>query len=112
MRGQKREHHKRTYTPEKGRDFRAKQKASGWDHAAYCREYYSDPKKREAKRRYDQERKARERYGDMWEAAIALQDLKAEVIKQQPDKYERAKARGYYDRSAQQRRRDAGISRH
>jgi hypothetical protein len=112
LRAQKREHYHRTFCPEKGKALRAKRKAAGHDHSAYCRDYYSDPKKKAAKTAYDRERKAKERYGDMWEAAIALQDLTAEVIKQQPDKYERMKARGYYDRSAQQRRRDAGINRH
>lgn len=111
LRAQKRDTYHRTFDPEKGKALRAKRKAAGHDHSAYCRDYYSDPEKKAAKIAYDRERKARERYGDMWEAAIALQDLKAEVIKQQPDKYERAKARGYYDRSAQQRRRDAGINR-
>jgi hypothetical protein len=95
------------YTPEKGRAFRAKQKAKGWDHAAYCRAYFAaDPARKAAKEQYDRDRKDAE-FGPFAEAHRALVELKKLTCALIPDKYERAKARGYYDRNAQQRRRDA-----
>ncbi len=111
LKRKKAERHRRTYTPEKGRAYRAAKKAAGWDHSAYCREYMSDPDRKAAKVKSDQIRQAKLRYGDNWEAAIALTELCKEVRAQEPSKYERLKARGYYDRNAQQRRRDAGIDR-
>jgi hypothetical protein len=100
-----------TYDPEKARRERAKNMSR---HVAYCRKYYSDPKRKAAKEAYDLDRRARAygEYADAYKLLIQLQD---EVRKIVPSWYERAKIRGYYDRvirpNAQQRRRDAQISR-
>lgn len=108
-RAQKREYHKLTYDAVKAAK---KRKARARWHIEYCRRYYADPKRKAAKVRYDQRRRDRQ-YGDFAQAARLLRKLKAEVIKKIPDKYERAKARGYYNnqRTTQERKRDAQISR-
>lgn len=105
---EKRERHRRTYTPEKGREYRA---TRNFDHTEYCRRYYADPERKAAKVRYDRERRAQLDYGPFAEAAMLLVDLEKEIIRREPDGYERRKARGYYERTAQQRKRNAGISR-
>lgn len=111
IRGEKREYYQRTKSPKKGRALRAKRKAAGHDHTEYCREYMKRPGNREAKRKYDQERLARLRYGEFAEAAILAHQIKKEVCAIEPDKYKRAVARGYYNK-AQGRKRDAGTNRY
>ena len=106
--------HKRTYTPEYGRKFRAMRKRQGWDHTAYCRRYYADPKKRKHKHEYDIRRGASRHFGTAKEWAECWRlylDLKREIIRQCPIPYERMKAKGYYEREhSQQRKRREGIS--
>jgi hypothetical protein len=101
----------RTYDPEKARRERAQKMAA---HVVYCRKYYADPKRKADKVAYDLDRRAAA-YGDYAEAYKLLLQLQDEIRRRIPDRYERAKARGYYDRvirpNAQQRRRDAQISR-
>lgn len=89
---------KRTYDPVKA----AKQRrATMKRHVAYCRR----PEYREKKARYDRRLRARE-YGPFAESHGVLLELEREIRKLMPDKYERAKARGYYTRTAQVRRRE------
>lgn len=109
MRAEKREYHKRTYDPVKARKVRLARAA--W-HLEYCRKYYADPKRKAAKVRYDQRRRSA-MFGQFAGAHRLLVKLKKEICKRQPDRYERAKARGYYNnlRTTQERKRDAQISR-
>lgn len=102
----------RTYTPERGREVRDKAKKRLGDdyHTKYCRKYYSDPEKKAAKVEYDRQRRAAQ-YGEFSECWLLLLELEREIRSRQSG-YERRKARGYYTRTAQQRRRDAQISRH
>lgn len=104
---EKRERHRRTYTYESGRAFRASR--PGY-HTEYCRKYFKDPERKAAKIAYDRERRSALQYGPFADAAMLLVDLEKEIRHREPDKYERAKARGYYERTAQQRKRNAGIS--
>jgi len=97
-----------TYDPDAARKLRTRAKMK--KHAEYCRRYYADPAKKAAKVAYDQARRDAH-YGPFAEAHRVLVMLKRAVVKAQPDRYERAKERGYYDRNAQQRRRDAQCSR-
>jgi hypothetical protein len=69
-------------------------------HVEYCRR----PKYRASKAAYDREHRARE-YGEYAEAYLLLLDLERE-IRSRATSYERLRARGYYTRSAQQRRRE------
>ncbi len=96
-----------TYDPEKARKER---KARMPYHVKYCRKYYSDPKKKRAKFRYDQDRRFQAAYGDFAPAAKVLLQLERLIRQRCPDKYERARARGYYDsdRTIQQRKRHNG----
>jgi hypothetical protein len=92
--------------------YRKLRKEAGYSHSEYCRERMKRPGMKDAKFRYDREYRARKRYGEFWESAVALLELGDEIKKQVPDQYERAKGRGYYDRAVTQRKRDEGISRH
>ncbi len=97
----------RTYDPETARAERKKRMK--W-HVEYCRRYYADPARKAEKVEYDASRRAA-KYGAYAGAARVLTALKKTITTLCPDKYERAKARGYYERNAQQRRRDAQVSR-
>jgi len=83
-----------TYDPEEARLARRKNAAR---HAEYIRRYYADPSNKAAKVAYDKARRAAE-YGDFADAYGLLLELQREVIQRCPDKYERLKARGYYER--------------
>lgn len=106
---QKAEYFQLTYDPVKAAKER---KARMRWHVEYCRKYYADPKRKAAKVRYDQRRRDA-KYGEFAPAVRLIRKLKREVCKKIPDKYERAKARGYYNnqRTTQERKRDAQISR-
>lgn len=108
IREKKREYFQRTYTPEKGRAYR---KHRTFDHTAYCRRYYADPARKAAKVEYDKWRRAERQAGEYAECMVLLNELRKEIIKQMPDKYERMKARGYYDNQREshneRRRQDA-----
>ena len=93
----KAEYHRRTYDPDKERERRAQNMGR---HIENCRR----PEYRAYKADYDRERRARE-YGDYADAYLLLLDLERELRKRATG-YERRKARGYYTRSAQQRRRE------
>ena len=100
-------YHKRTYNPEAARE--ARKERVRW-HVEYCRRYYADPKRKAAKQEYDRDRRAAE-YGEFAEAYKALLALREDILRRMPDKYERLKARGYYQmRTAQERKRNAQIS--
>lgn len=105
----KREYHKLTYDPVKAAK---KRKSRARWHVEYCRKYYADPKRKAQKVRYDQRRRDA-KYGEFAPAVRLIRKLKREVCQKIPDKYERAKARGYYNnqRTTQERKRDAQISR-
>lgn len=63
-------------------------------HVEYCRR----PEYRAKKHEYDIQKAAREGYGDYGEAWRLLLELEAEIRRRVPDKYERLRARGYYER--------------
>jgi len=98
---QKREYYQRTRNPEKEREYRQANMAR---HVEYCRrpEYKAD------KAEYDRERRSAE-YGPYGDAYLLLLDLEQE-IRSRSTSYERRKARGYYTRSAQQRRRELWLA--
>lgn len=97
IREQHRAYHQRTYNPVKARERRL---ANMDRHAEYCRR----PEYRAYKKDYDRRHRAEE-YGEYAEAYLLLLDLERE-IRSQATSYERRKARGYYARAAQQRRRE------
>lgn len=88
----------RTYDPVKARKDRKKTMAR---HVAYCRR----PEYKAKKKEYDRKLRAKQ-YGQFADAYSLFLELQREVRRQLPDKYERLKAKGYYTRSAQQRRRE------
>lgn len=90
-------YYRRTRDPVKERERRREN--MDW-HVEYCRR----PEYRAYKSAYDRERSANE-YGEYAEAYLLLLDLERE-IRSRATSYERRKARGYYTRSAQQRRRE------
>lgn len=99
---------KRTYDPAKAA--KERQHKMAW-HVEYCRRYYSDPANKAHKVAYDAARRSA-KYGDYAEAHLVALELKKELLRRCPDRYERMKARGYYTRpGAQKRRRDAQVSR-
>ena len=87
----------RTYDPIKARERR---RANMGQHVEYCRQ----PEYRAYKKDYDRQLRAAE-YGEYAEAYLLLLDLERE-IRSRASSYERRKARGYYTRTAQQRRRE------
>ncbi len=99
---------RRTYSYEKGK---AARRARREEHRRYIAAYNADPANKAAKQAYDLALRAAE-YGPFADAWRILLDLEREIRRMVPDKYERLKARGYYDReNAQRRRRNAQISR-
>ena len=112
LKERKRLYHCMTYDPDEARRARRKLAAK---HAEYIRRYYADPDNKAAKVAYDQERRAAE-YGDFADAYRLLLELQREIIARSPDKYERLKARGYYNESRRervnQRRREIYQERH
>ena len=104
LRAKKREHHLKTYDPEKARAWRAGRQA---EIKAYRIKWQADPSNRAAKADYDRALRESE-YGDFGEAQRLLLALEREVRRLIPDKYERLKARGYYETpKAYQRKREA-----
>jgi hypothetical protein len=97
IREQHRAYHQRTYDPVKARERRH---ANMGRHVEYCRR----PEYRAYKADYDRQYRADE-YGEYTEAYLLLLDLEQE-IRSRATAYERRKARGYYTRAAQQRRRE------
>lgn len=93
----KRDYYQRTRNPEKERQRR---QANMERHVEYCRQ----PEYKTSKAEYDRERRAKE-YGPYGDAYLLLLDLERE-IRSRATSYERLKARGYYTRAAQQRRRE------
>jgi hypothetical protein len=93
----KRAYYQRTHDPEKERERR---QAGMGRHVEYCRQ----PDYVAYKAAYDRELRAKE-YGPYGDAYLLLLDLERE-IRSRATSYERRKARGYYTRDAQQRRRD------
>jgi hypothetical protein len=90
-------YYQRTRNPAKERERRA---ANMPRHIEYCRR----PEYRAYKADYDRQLRANE-YGEYAETYLLLLDLERE-IRSRATQYERLKARGYYTRSAQQRRRE------
>lgn len=93
----KAEYYQRTRDPAKER---ARRQANMDRHVQYCRQ----PEYVTYKADYDRERRSKE-YGEFADAYLLLLDLEREV-RSRATGYERRKARGYYTRSAQQRRRE------
>lgn len=98
---QKRDYYQRTRNPEKERQRRL---ATMERHVEYCRQ----PEYKVVKAEYDRERHAQE-YGQYGAAYLLLLDLERE-IRSRATSYERYKARGYYTRTSQQRRRDLWLT--
>lgn len=90
-------YYQRTRDPAKERERR---RANMGRHVEYCRR----PEYVAYKADYDRQLRADE-YGDFAEAYLLLLDLERE-IRSRSTGYERRKARGYYTRTAQQRRRE------
>lgn len=90
-------YYQRTRDPAKERERRL---AHMGRHVEYCRQ----PEYRAYKADYDRRLRAEE-YGEYGDAYLLLLDLEQE-IRSRASGYERRKARGYYTRSAQQRRRE------
>lgn len=98
----KHEYFKRTYDPDKER---VKRKQNMPRHVEYCRR----PEYKAKKNEYDKQRWADE-YGEFNETYRLLLELEKE-LRAQASGYERRKQRGYYTRSAQQRRRALWLAR-
>ncbi len=115
IKAEKREYYRRTFDAKKAKAVREARKLRlGADyHTKYMRKYFADPKRKLAKRLYDRRRRDRRTLGPYASAAIVLRKLEALIRKREPSHYERRKSRGYYDtdRTTQQRKRDAQISR-
>jgi hypothetical protein len=101
LRAEKAAYYQRTRDPVKEREVRRKNMGR---HVEYCRR----PEYRAYKADYDQQYRANE-YGEFAEAYLLLLDLERE-IRSRASSYERRKARGYYTRSAQQRRRELWLA--
>ena len=97
IRENKAAYYQRTRDPAKERERRL---ANMDRHVEYCRQ----PEYRAYKADYDRRLRASE-YGEYGEAYLLLLDLEQE-IRSRATSYERRKARGYYTRAAQQRRRE------
>lgn len=98
---QKRAYYQRTRDPERERERR---RANMSRHVEYCRR----PEYKAAKAEYDRERRAKD-YGPYGDAYLLLVDLERE-IRSRATWTERAKARGYFTRTAQQRRRELWLA--
>ncbi len=98
---EKAEYYRRTRDPAKERERR---QANMGRHVEYCRH----PEYVAYKAEYDRERRAEE-YGEFGDAYLLLLDLERE-IRSRATSYERRVARGYYTRSAQQRRRELWLA--
>lgn len=97
LRAKKREYFQRTYDPEKARVVRKERMPK---HVEYCRR----PEYKAKKTDYDHQKRADE-YGEFRETWSLLLAVEKE-LRAQASGYERRVQRGYYTRSAQQRRRD------
>lgn len=97
----KREYYQRTRNPEKERALR---QANMERHVEYCRQ----PEYKAGKAEYDRERRAEE-YGPYGDAYLLLLGLERE-IRSRATSYERRRARGYYTRTSQQRRRELWLT--
>ncbi len=95
IKAKKREYFQRTYDPVKAREER---KGKMPYHLEYCRRYYADPVRKKGKHDYDIQRAGAMNYAEFAEAWRLLVELEREIRTRCPDKYERAKARGYYDK--------------
>jgi hypothetical protein len=84
---------RKVYDPERARIERASKMPR---HVEYCRQ----PEYKSKKAEYDKSRTDKQ-YGEYAEAARLLMELKREIIKRVPDKYERQKGRGYIERQIQ-----------
>jgi len=87
------------YGPSHREEERARRQETMPRHVEYCRR----PDYREKKQKYDAKLRASE-YGEFAEAYRILIDLHREIIARVPDKYERLKARGYFERQQAKRR--------
>lgn len=77
----------------KQKEQRARQKASG-----YRNQYIRSERYKKYKHEYDTSKRSRKRYGEFAECHRLLLELEKEIRRRCPDKYERLKARGYYER--------------
>jgi hypothetical protein len=93
----KKEYFQKTYDPEKAA---IERKANLPRHVEYCRQ----PKYRKYKKGYDAKHRAKNDYGEFWEAFLALREIEREVRKRM-SWYEIEKQNGTLNKH-QQRRRD------
>jgi len=106
IKDKKRSYYVRTFDPEKMRARRSTPKRRRY-HREYCRQSAY----RAWKRRYDLNYRASD-YGEFAGAYKVLLKLQKLILRAAPDKYERLKARGYYEnRGVQNRKRNEKISR-
>lgn len=91
------------YYAKVGPTIRDKEKANRAKRMAAHVEYCRRPEYRQQKAIYDAEIRASE-YGPFAEAYRLLIELQKEIIQRCPDRYERLKARGYYERKNYERR--------
>lgn len=99
-------YHRKTYTYEKGVEFRERFKNRV---ASYKKKYYAQPENKEHKRKYDRARRCKIKFGDFWEAGSILIDLENE-LRGRISKGEKIVARGRSQKNSQ-RRRYHGIKR-
>lgn len=97
IRAKKKAYYQRTRDPT---EEHKRRRANMGRHVEYCRQ----PEYRAYKSDYDRQHRAKQ-YGEFAEAYLLLLDLERE-IRSRATRYERLKARGYYTRAAQQRRRE------
>lgn len=109
LKAKKAEYFQRTYDPQTAA---VQRKAVLAWHREYTKEYRSRPEWIAHKAEYDQRLRAAE-CGEFAECHMILVELEREIRTQQPDRYQRAKERGYYDnfRTTQQRKRNEGVYR-
>lgn len=92
-----------TYDPAK-----AAAKRSSQEYKDYRNNYmgkYMTPEKKEEKAKYDQERLTKIKYGDFWEAGIALTELQ-KFVRTQVSGYESRKQRGILNKTLERSRHE------
>lgn len=107
LKAKQRAWHEANYDPDKARIVRRQKREQL---RAYFAAYRARPEWRRHKQAYDAALRSAQ-YGEFSEVHRALVVLNKELIRRSPDKYERLKARGYYQRGAQARKRNAQASR-
>lgn len=98
IKAEKAAYYKRVHDPEKEALARKKRMPK---HVEYCRR----PEYVAWKREYDKEYRAKQDYGEFWESAILVNEIRAKALELAGGDYELRFSKGYFDRGTQQRRR-------